>query len=647
MSRRALDSRASTLGARPGVPEPSEGEISSERPPWWRRYRLAIHTAVLVALVLAIAPLTLSSGVGWIDDEGAYALQVEALLDGSWDYGYWAADFDPEARWKAITRADVDGEHLYPYVKHPVYVVLLAGGAWLFGTGFGLYAVPMLGLVLAAVVSWFLAEEFEPRAGPIAFWLVAGSPLLIDAYALYAHTLGAAVAGMALLVAVRILRHGLTWRRCVAFAAMLSLGGLLRSEALLFGTALTAAVVGALAWRARRERLEWERALRRRGKGRKRQAIPDAPHPNSRQAAAWVGGAGIVSVVAAVLFERVLVRSIVGTASAASSLGNRDPVGERTVSEFLEGKLDAAWRITFSGSEAIPAASEIVVAAVMAAVVVALLGRIFDRGSSGWALLLGGAGLVSVLYFVRVQSYRSYAIPGFFAAWPVAVAGLAWLPWRRRGRDELTTLAGLLAFAALVYATQYDIGGAVEWGGRFLALAVPGMAAVVAAGVLRRWTGRRTGRQGRIRGAGRARWAGVVFLATVLLVPAASGVAILHRHRLMNRPFHDDVAAVATQVVVIASNEPVHYGFPKLSWTLNEDHDFLLTLPGKPAVELLETLYQHGFEAVTVIHSSVDPIQEHSPFSHAEDVTPLHTRSIGGAIHVLSTEGRSRGQARG
>ena len=99
-------------------------------------------------------------------DEGAYALQVRALQDGSWAYDYKAAPSTPRATSFPIILSDGSGGHHYPYVKHPAFPLLLLGSATLFGTALGLHLPGLLGVVGAAVAAWLLAKELGRPAGP-------------------------------------------------------------------------------------------------------------------------------------------------------------------------------------------------------------------------------------------------------------------------------------------------------------------------------------------------------------------------------------------------------------------------------------------------------------------------------------------------
>ena len=78
------------------------------------------------------------------------------------------------------------------------------------GRTFGLHLLNLLGVVGAAVAAWLLAGELDPRLRRPAFWLAAGGPVLVNGFLVWAHAPSAALAGLALVAAARIVRRGIT-----------------------------------------------------------------------------------------------------------------------------------------------------------------------------------------------------------------------------------------------------------------------------------------------------------------------------------------------------------------------------------------------------------------------------------------------------
>ena len=110
------------------------------------------------------------------------------------------------------------------------------------GPVYGVHVVALLGALAAAGAAWLLATELVPARGAAAFWLVAASPAVANGYLLWAHSLSAALGGLAIAAAVRLARRGATPALVAGLAAALAAGALLRSEAVLFALVVAAAL---------------------------------------------------------------------------------------------------------------------------------------------------------------------------------------------------------------------------------------------------------------------------------------------------------------------------------------------------------------------------------------------------------------------
>ena len=417
------------------------------------------HVALL-ALVLGVG-LAVVGTRGLISaDEGAALTQARLIEQGNWGSGYRAGLIDPEGRWFPIHLSDHSGGRWYPYVKLPAYPALVA--VLLGAGGLGLVLVgQLLGTVAAAACAGLLARRLagsRPRApaiGVATVWAVGiGSPLMFDSYWVLAHSIAAAGATFAALGMVMVVD-----RRPVGLAAMasgLAVAVMFRTEGVLFGVALAAAC--GVAW-----------LLTRR-------ALPIA-------AAAVVAGVTALGYYG----NAQLARMVMGGASAEPFV-IRDRVG------WLAGRWPG-FVATF------------------------LTPQLRGTPWSGWLLVGGSLGLAVGIIglrrrslpdgLVRVVLVCSAAavvlrclmgptfLPGILVTFPVGVAGMCLL--RRRELHDVAT-APILAmsglFAAAIVATQYSAGGTGDWGGRYLHLVVPAVAAVsvVAVSDLIDATDRRTGR---------------------------------------------------------------------------------------------------------------------------------------------------------
>ena len=102
-------------------------------------------------------------------------------------------------RWRTSERG-ATGRAL---AKHPLYPVLLAAADRLGGVT-GMVLLSLAGTVAAAGLAAVLARRLDPALVRPDLWMVGlASPLLFDGFLVIAHTLGAALAAAAVLLALR------------------------------------------------------------------------------------------------------------------------------------------------------------------------------------------------------------------------------------------------------------------------------------------------------------------------------------------------------------------------------------------------------------------------------------------------------------
>ena len=395
---------------------------------------------VLLAVVAAYVMLT-QPGVGFTSDEGAAISQARLLRDeGTWHYRYPLQWLDGSSEARPFIRADVGSKGISPYAKHPTYPALL----WLVGasTAGGL-VLSIAGTVVAAVTAGLIARRLsgEHQVAVAALWLTGiGTPLLFDAGLLLAHTLAAAAFGGAALMALHSVAAGPRRWTWLTGALVAALGvSLLRTEGLL-------AVLGLAAGVALVTRTRWS----------------------------IVVAAGLAFVAAGgVLVDRWLQPLIVGVPGVVP--GNAVATG-------LQGRWDGfyvTWLSTSSGGRD-PAGTTlwVALAALAVAVVLRRTGRI---GAAGFASIGALVGVAYVLQFV-VQPDR--LIPGLLVTVPV-LWGMAWfVDASDATRDRWIAFVSVVGGAGMILATQYSIGGGVEWGGRYFAVLLPVLVAVVVSGSL-------------------------------------------------------------------------------------------------------------------------------------------------------------------
>ncbi|MDQ4132021.1 MAG: hypothetical protein M3179_02190 [Actinomycetota bacterium] len=546
------------------------------------------HVGALALLLLIALPFMTPRG-SFTSDEGAYALQEQALAEGTWEYEYRAADIDPEGRYFPLNQSQELNGRYYPYVKHPAYPVLLRGATAVFGPTFGLNVLGLLGVVGTAVAAWLLAGQLDPRLCRAAFWLAASGPVLVNGYILWAHAPSAALAGLALFGAVRLVKALTTGHReglapCLAgVAGCLAAGVLLRAEGLLFAGALTLAL-----------------------------AVVVAGRVGLRPAALIAGALAAPAVLAAVVEDR-WVQAIVG--GAHQSLAVR---GE--TASFLAGRFRGAWHDLFQ-AHIVRSPADVAVFVGMGLVVGFGYRALRRWGATSRRDLVVAASAAAVLYLVRLRLEPTGLITGLFAAWPLVLLGLAVFPWRRAEPKAVTTFLGITGalFAVAVIATQYAEGGGAEWGGRFWSPLFVLLAVLATAGF-----------DQRLRPAGAPdRRRVVTALAILGVTTAAVGLLSVGRLRMDQSRMVEAVARHPAPVTV-----STFAGLPRMAWTTHERLSWLYAdegdLPG-----LLEALDRHGIREVSVVASGRAEDFDPGPYRVAEVVDEPDLRRFGMDLYVL------------
>lgn len=339
---------------------------------------------------------------------------------------------------------DVAADGHAPYVKHPLYPVLLVAVGRVAGPA-GYYLLSVAATVGAAMAAWALAGRIDPRLARSAAWVTgAGTPLLFYSFVVAGHTLAAAALGGAVVLSVRTVtgRPGSPPRRAElpvalgGIAALTAFACAIRSEATLGALALApAAVVAALPAR---------KALLR---------------------GSLVAAVGLATAVAVRLAEGMWRRAILGRPRAG--IGVAASAGSDS---WLQGRWDGLYTTWFRPTHGPPSVSAALL--VVGFVVVAATGYLLrTRRRDVAAMTAVGAAL---LYVARPLLGPNRAIPGLAVAFPVGWAGL-WSVHRRTVEGVAARFAAVwsVVTVAAVVLTQYSVGGGLEWGGRFFAIVLP------------------------------------------------------------------------------------------------------------------------------------------------------------------------------
>lgn len=316
-----------------------------------------------------------------------------------------------------------------------------------------------------------------------------------------------------------------------------------------------------------------------------------------RFAAAGVGLALTAStIVLAVRLEALLVGAIVKTGGGVGNLNPRAEPSE-SIATFVSDRLAGVWRVVldggYTGGFGARRPDHLITIALL---LVALAGVGLRLRGRQEALVVGtGVAVTSVLVAVVLYEVTFSRAPldplaGLLAAWPIAVVGLVATPWRQVRRHERDVAFIVVLFAGAVFLTQYRIGGAVEWGGRFLAPVVVPVAALVAVALSGRLGGDRPWRQ---------RWLAVGTLTVLAIVPVAWGVIGVGGYRARRADFYRELGREAHPVIVVGDFNMARV--PLNAWPIHEKFSWYLTGSDKETDALLAELEKRGVENVTLL----------------------------------------------
>lgn len=527
------------------------------------RRGLGFHVLGLALVLLALLPVVGTDGV-ISADEGAMLAELEVLeRTGDWTLPNSEPVADPQMRALPLELSERSGEGRWaPFAKHPAHIALLRP-VYALGGYPAVLVLSLASVVAASTAAALLADRIRAGTGPAALWLTGlGSPLLFDGFQVVGHAVGAALAGSAALVALRA-AHGVERRSravaLVATAVLVALLGLVRSEGVLLGLALGAALV------------VWGCANRT---------------PRAVVAGVASGlAAGAVRVLEPSLMEAVLGGESLGAVGAGSVSGGGSFLSDRWEG-FRTTVLDAGYGV--EDGEAF----------LLVAAVCALAGAGIWRWRRDEKLLRLLAVAAALLAVARLLT-TEFLVPGLVPAMPVLAVGLLGLDLRLARDRHAGPLAMTAAlFALAVFATQYATGGTGEWGGRYLAIGMP-VAVPVAVGGLCQLSaglspsGRRTA---------------IAALSVVTATLAAGAVRAAHDARASAREVADAVVATVegTGVDAVVTDRGA---VSRAAWEDVLDRRWLTT-PSAEVASLADRLAAEGTTRIAVVTREPDPLVE-------------------------------------
>lgn len=523
-----------------------------------------------IALLLVVSSFLVGHDGYVFIDEAALLAQVELVGDGSWMAERPLAEVDPDGAYAPMALSTLTDDGFAPFPNHPVHVVLATAASELGGV-FGVRMLSVLGVLGASAAAGWLAAERSRKHAAVAMWLTAvASPLVFDANLVLAHAIAAAATGGAFVLVFRLAPRVESVRAGVgvAFAvgALVGIGALLRSEVVLLG-----AVMGLV-------------------------AVVQAMRDRDRRG--WmVGVAASGAAVAAYLLEPRWIEAV-----ADSSPGQK--VITASSRGGVSGASEGALTVLFGLGDAGVALTMCVILAV--ATVVALRLRPEDPGAG---LLLAGGAIVAG----GVTVADSAVVPGLVWAFPMLAVALVSISsrqvWPVAIRRSLHVVA---AFAVLVLATQYSVGGGAEWGWRYLAVAMPALCAALSIPLVELVERREP--------AGRVA-AGAVVLAC-LLVPLSGIVAQRHAidraDLLLDRT---DQAFTSTGSDIIVATES---SFGRYAWPRSIDSDVVSVRGGEEELDrLLAQLEDQGVDRFLLVWTGPEPSVPDDRARGAGEVLPL------------------------
>ena len=555
MARQLTDAPASPP---PADPAPADEPRSAGRLRRAWELPLRAHVAALAVVLVALLPL-LGTSASFSADEGAAIVQAHELSTG----GGWVVEHPvPEADATGVNYPlELSSRGLRgtaPFVKHPLYALLLAGADRLGGIT-AMVLLSVAGTVAAGAVAAALAARLGPGLARPTLWLVGlGSPLLFDGYLVIAHTLGAAGAGGAVLFAVRAVEDRRPLASVVGVGACVTFVVLLRNEAVLFalGLAVACGVV----------------------------AVARRHLPAAAAAATAVAAAAGAHVGEQEWIRRILGGSFVGL-----------PGGPGVASGFVTGRVRSftlTWlRPGYGGLPLVEGALLLMVCALVVAVVAARR----HPGDRRPVVALGAVAAGSAL--VALATEPTNLVPGLLVAFPVAAAGLVAI--RRRALGPLAArlaLGTFAVFALAVIATQYVTGGSGEWGGRYFALGLPVVTPVLILALAT--LGRPLDLTARRAGAG-----ALVVCTAAMSVMGLSSLRDTHRFtaRLQATAAHAGRQSAPARPVMVATNAAV----PRLAWATFDDQRWLLARPGGLA-PLVDRLRDAGIGRFVLVSDELE-----------------------------------------
>ena len=392
--------------------------------------RPVVAAALLLLVYLALASFMSPEGFLGTDTAGKVATVKVMSERGDFDpdVGYWAAEWDPEARVHGLYYTSRVGDRFVQVTSLPL--VLVARPLWDVGGYRATLLLPMLGGLGAALAARALARRLGDGDGWTAYWVIGlASPVTIYSLDLWEHSLGLALmawAAVALHDAVERRPH---WWRGLVAGAMLGAAAAMRTEAFVYALAMTAVACLVLCF------------------GRRR----------SIGAALRVGAATVVGFALMFGANLALETAVLGEPFRSSRAGGAATAGGSMAALRVQEALT-----TLLAPAGWTGAAPWLLGGLLALALGYGAVKATEAGEERRVRL--AAAMVAVAYLAVVVSGLGF-VPGMVAATPFVAVGVA-LGWRTTATRLLLALA--IVPLPLVFAFQYVGGAGPQWAGRYL-----------------------------------------------------------------------------------------------------------------------------------------------------------------------------------
>jgi len=390
----------------------------------------------VAGLVLLLAYVAMSFAMdpnGFLGtDTGGKVATVEVMSergDLDPDVGYWASQWDPEARVHGLYYTAKVGDRYINVTTLPM--VLAARPLYDLGGYRATLLLPMAGAIAAAFAARALSTRLRPGDdGWVAFWVIGlASPLVIYALDLWEHAIGVGLMAWATVALFDAVFDRPAWWRGLLAGVAFGAAASMRTESFVYVVTSTAIACVALALSRRRD-------------------VKGAVVVGATAVAGFVIAFGTSLLVeVAVLGEQLR-----GARTSGAASGGLSAVDVRV----KEGLVTLLSPFPTMDAQGYVAGACLLLALVYVA-------RASTRRGGEQLAVVGAvvAGLVLLWRFADGLGF----VPGLVAATPFAAVGLAW--GFVDARNRVVTLMALVPIP-LVVAFQFVGGAAPQWAGRYL-----------------------------------------------------------------------------------------------------------------------------------------------------------------------------------